>query len=87
MDANQQHKGSLDKAKFTDLFLNQDLLKRDITKPDRSQSQPPDVAQIAELFEFLDEDRTGMIEARDLMSALETAQRLKMSAFDYDKYS
>jgi Ca2+-binding EF-hand superfamily protein len=31
------------------------------------------VTVIAELFEFLDEDRTGMIEAKDLLSALETS--------------
>lgn len=34
---------------------------------------PPDVIMIAELFEFLDEDRTGMISGKDLMSFLETA--------------
>ena len=79
--------GRLDKDEFVKLFPNQDLLKRDIAKAGRPEGQPPDVIVIAELFEFLDEDRNGMIEAKDLMSALETAQRLKMAAFDYEKYS
>lgn len=38
------------------------------------------------MFEFLDEDRTGMIEAKDLMAALETAERLKIANFDHEKY-
>lgn len=79
-----KHEGSIDKNAFIDLFLNQGLLKRDIA---RGEPQPPDVTVIAELFEFLDEDRTGMIEAKDLMSALETAERLKMASFDYDAYT
>jgi Ca2+-binding EF-hand superfamily protein len=83
----EDHQGRLDKNEFIKLFLNQDLLKRDIAKADRQQCQPPDVIEIAELFEFLDEDRNGMIEAKDLMSALEISQRLKMAAFDIEKYS
>ena len=43
----------------------------DMTKP--VGREPPDVLVIAELFEFLDEDRTGMISGKDLMSFLETA--------------
>ena len=48
---------------------------------------PPDVMVMAELFEFLDEDRTGMVSAKDLMSFLETSQRLKLAQFEYDKYT
>ena len=40
-------------------------------------NQPPDLIEIAELFEFLDEDRTGMIESKDLMNLFELAERLK----------
>ena len=56
----------------------------DMTKP--VGREPPDVLVIAELFEFLDEDRTGMISGKDLMSFLATAQRLKMAQFEYEKF-
>jgi len=79
--------GTLDKDQFIALFLNQGLLRRDISQPaNSSANEPPDIAQIAELFEFLDEDRTGMIEAKDLMNALEIAERLKLAAFEHEKF-
>ena len=61
----------MDKKQFSDLFLNHNLLKMDSGKP--GSCEPPDVMVIAELFEFLDEDRTGMVSAKDLMSFLETS--------------
>ena len=69
--------GTLDRQKFMAIFLNNDLLQRDVGQVSAAINQPPDIVQIAELFEFLDEDRTGMISATDLMVALETAERLK----------
>jgi hypothetical protein len=71
-------KGKLDKESFMQIFLNSSLLHRDIDlyiSPE--MNQPPDLIEIAELFEFLDEDRTGMIESKDLMNLFELAERLK----------
>lgn len=66
--------GTLDNKAFQALFLNTDLLIKDIELPD---NQPPTLQQIAELFEFLDEDRTGMISSKDLLAMLEVSERLK----------
>jgi len=42
-------------------------MKRDVNIWDSEQGQPPDINELAEIFEFLDEDHTGMISANDLM--------------------
>ena len=85
--------GKLSEKEFQALFFNQHLLKRDIEKQgfndvDHKLYQPPDLVEIAELFEFLDEDRNGMISSKDLMSFLKEAELLKASNFvlaDYKK--
>lgn len=85
--------GRLSEQEFMALFFNENLLKRDITKQgfndvDHKLYQPPDLVEIAELFEFLDEDRNGMISSKDLMSFLKEAELLKASNFvlqDYKK--
>ena len=46
----------------------------------------PSLQDIAELFEFLDTNRTGMISVKDFMKYFELVERLKMSKFDYDIY-
>jgi Ca2+-binding EF-hand superfamily protein len=38
------------------------------------------------MFEFLDEDRTGMISSKDLMHFLEISERLKASQFEHKTY-
>ena len=85
--------GKLSEKEFQALFFNENLLKRDIVKQgfndiDHKLYQPPDLVEIAELFEFLDEDRNGMISSKDLMSFLKEAELLKASNFvlaDYKK--
>ena len=47
---------------------------------------PPTIEEIAQIFEFLDEERSGMIESKNLMSFLELAERLKIANMDYKKY-
>ena len=47
---------------------------------------PPSIEDIVEMFEFLDEDRSGMIKAENLMSFLETAERIKIANVDLKKY-
>jgi Ca2+-binding EF-hand superfamily protein len=42
-------------------------MKRDVNLWDKDHGQPPDINELAEIFEFLDEDHTGMISANDLM--------------------
>lgn len=59
--------GSLDKDEFFALFLNEQVMKRDVNLWDKDHGQPPDINELAEIFEFLDEDHTGMISANDLM--------------------
>lgn len=46
----------------------------------------PSLQDIAELFEFLDSNRTGMISAKDFMKHFELVERLRMSNFDYSVY-
>ena len=79
--------GSLDKDEFFALFLNEQVMKRDVNLWDKDHGQPPDITELAEIFEFLDEDHAGMISANDLMQFLETAERLKLSQFDYGEYT
>ena len=47
---------------------------------------PPAIEDIVEMFEFLDEDRSGMIKAENFMSFLETAERIKIANVDLKKY-
>ena len=54
-------------------------MKRDVNLWDQTVGHPPDINELAEIFEFLDEDHSGMISANDLMQFLETAERLKLS--------
>lgn len=75
--------GAISHQQFRALFLNTDLLIKDIDLPD---CQPPTLVEIAELFEFLDEDRTGMISGQDLIHMLEVAERLKNAQFDHKTY-
>ena len=85
--------GRLSEKEFQALFFNENLLKRDIEKQgfndiDHKLYQQPDLVEIAELFEFLDEDRNGMISSKDLMGFLKEAELLKASNFvlaDYRK--
>ena len=46
---------------------------------------PPTIDEIAELFEFLDSDRKGMIKAEDLMELLDLREKMKAGNFDNDK--
>jgi Ca2+-binding EF-hand superfamily protein len=39
--------------------------------------QPPSVEEICEMFEFLDESRSGMVSGEDLLNLLELSERLK----------
>lgn len=71
--------GSLDKDEFCALFLNESVIKRDVDLWDKDIGQPPDINELAEIFEFLDEDHSGMISANSLIEFLETAERLKLS--------
>ena len=47
---------------------------------------PPSLEDIVEMFEFLDEDRSGMIKAQNFLSFLETAERIKIANVDLKKY-
>jgi len=66
--------------------LNSDLLKRDVNKQNDQSFLPPTIEDIVEMFEFLDEDRSGMIKAENFMSFLETAERIKIANVDLKKY-
>ena len=59
--------------------MNDDLLPSNI---ESVQAMPPSVEEISDMFEFLDEDRTGMISSKDLLAFLELAERLKNARFD-----
>jgi len=39
------------------------------------------------MFECLDEDRTGMVSASDIVNLLEIGERLKSASFDQQKYN
>ena len=47
---------------------------------------PPSIEEIAEIFEFLDEELSGMIKAKDFMTFLEHSERLKISNVNLKKY-
>jgi|TARA_B110000238_G_C15995629_1_gene382150 Ca2+-binding EF-hand superfamily protein len=66
--------------------LNSGVLQRDVNKQDDQSFMPPTIEDIVEMFEFLDEDRSGMIKAENFMSFLETAERIKISNVDLAKY-
>ena len=66
---------ALTREEFVSMFLNEQLLVRDIN----AKNDPPSLDQIAELFEFLDHDRTGMITASDLLYYLELHEKAKRS--------
>mmetsp|Transcript_41803 Transcript_41803/g.63869 ORF Transcript_41803/g.63869 Transcript_41803/m.63869 type:complete len:92 (+) Transcript_41803:459-734(+) len=53
MAAASKFEGELDRVQFIDLFTNEHTL--DLNK------EPPSLLEIAEMFEFLDEQRTGMV--------------------------
>ena len=61
----------MSEQEFNQLFINDGLLERDFGQ------QPPSLEEMSELFEFLDEDYQGMISAQNLVSFLETTERLK----------
>lgn len=46
---------------------------------------PPTIDEIAELFEFLDADRNGMLKAEDLMELLDLREKMKAGNFDSEK--
>ena len=66
--------------------MNSGVLQRDVNKQDDQSFMPPKIEDIVEMFEFLDEDRSGMIKAENFMSFLETAERIKISNVDLAKY-
>lgn len=66
--------------------MNSGVLQRDVNKQDDQSFMPPTIEDIVEMFEFLDEDRSGMIKAENFMSFLETAERIKISNVDLAKY-
>lgn len=71
--------GQLQKQEFLELFTN-NLFSQAKSDP---LSEPPTLIEIAELFEFLDEDKSGMISASNLLEMLEMTQRLKDAKFDH----
>jgi Ca2+-binding EF-hand superfamily protein len=58
-------------------------LERDCEQPKSRKNNVPDLSDIANLFEFMDEDHTGMISADDFLSKLELCLKMKMANFDY----
>jgi len=66
--------------------MNKSILQRDINQSQDQKFMPPTIEEIAQIFEFLDEDRSGMIKGQDFMSLLETAERIKISNVDLKKY-
>ena len=74
----------MEKKQFVELFTNNCL---DPSKCDISAKDPPTVQEIAEMFEFLDEDKSGMVKASNLMELLEVTQRLKDSKFDHKTFT
>ena len=46
---------------------------------------PPTIDEIAELFEFLDADRNGMLKAEDLMELLDLREKMKAGNFDSER--
>lgn len=83
MAADSNCERALTQEEFLALFLNTGLLKRDI---ESKGNEPPGIQEIAELFEFLDEDRTGMISGQGLMAMLELAERLKQASFEHKTF-
>ena len=57
-----QAAGLVTAPQFKELFMNSRLLMRDVESVDNPQRHAvPSLQEIAELFEFLDTNRTGMI--------------------------
>ena len=46
----------------------------------------PSLEEIAELFEFLDENRQGMISKKDLLDKFELSERLREAKYDYKNF-
>ena len=76
-------RGELNQNEFYELFSNQNILQRDINNQKDQKFLPPTIEEIAQIFEFLDEERSGMIKASNFMSFLELAERLKIANMDY----
>lgn len=83
---NTAFKGKINFASFREIFENVYTLDRDCEQPYSRRNNVPDLEQIANLFEFLDEDHTGMISANDFMSKLELCLKMKMAHFDYNGF-
>ena len=81
-----KNRGELTEKEFFGLFLNESIFQRDLNRQQDPKFQPPSIEEIAQVFEFLDEERTGMIKAKDLMTFLENAERLKISNIDLRKF-
>ena len=71
----------MDQEEFIELFTNQLL---NPAKCDITAREPPTLSDIAEFFEFLDRDRTGMISSKDFLEMLEDTQRLKEAKFNIE---
>ena len=63
---------------FTKFFMAQDLI---------SKTKKPSLSEFVMLFEMLDEERTGMISAKNLRNFLETAHRMKVAQLDLKEYN
>lgn len=70
---------------FIKMFVNEEFLLQDISDPRKNQS--PSLEQIAEMFEFLDVDHTGMIEAKEVVELLNQSERLKVAGFDLKTFN
>ena len=67
----------MSEEEFIRFFMAQDLL---------SITHPPSLYDFVLMFEFLDEERTGMISAKNFRNFLESAERLKRANFDAKVY-
>lgn len=81
--ASKNFEGFYNKDQFRQLLMNDNLLKSNIDQPEQG---PPSIEELCEIFEFLDEDRTGMISTKDLLGFLELTQRLKNARFNQDEF-
>lgn len=68
----------MSEEQFVQFFMANDLLSHD---------EPPSLYDFVLLFEMLDEQRTGMISAKNLRNFLELAERMKQAEFDVKKYN
>ena len=55
------------------MLFNSDYLPSAIVQ----SRDPPSIEDICEMFEFLDESRTGMVSCEDFLGLLELSERLK----------